>query len=371
MYEHKSVGPNLKTYYYYTNEIAEQKNSDKEVFVLATGHEGTGALYDEVAQYFTDRGHAFYALDEWQYGKTGKVNKKKTYKNWGKKDSYYAAYNVHALTVLVKKEHPNAKICLIGNDFGAMLSLYLIKAFPEVVDRIVTLGWGKARGQDYGLLVTSYIRKFFFYDKSESKTGHFAKNKTYYLRFESNNKYSWLSSQQDQVKKIVDAGYINTAGTVGHYFYYYLRKILVPHLFMNFKNTDKNTPMLFISGDEDLTTHKGKTTQALAKCYERRGFSNVNSLIVPGRHQVLFDKARFEVLDSILEWCESGAVEIKDEVIETPTETYAQPVVVENTPVVEEANIITLVEPEVTEAPVARFDALLEAEDDLLIKTNR
>ena len=369
MYEHKSVGPNLKTFYYYTNEIAEQKNSDKEVFVLATGHEGTGALYDEVAQYFTDKGHAFYALDEWQYGKTGKVNKKKTYKNWGRKDSYFAAYNVHALTVLAKREHPNAKICLIGNDFGAMLSLYLIKAFPEVIDRLVTIGWGRARAQDYGLLATSYITKVFRWDKAESKLGHFSKNKSYYLRFETKSKYAWLSSDLAQVKKIVDAGYIDTAGTVGHYFYYYLRKVLTPHLFMSFKNTDKTTPMLFISGDEDLTTHRGRTTESLARAYKRRNFTNVNTLIVPGRHQVLFDKAKVEVLDSILEWCNTGAVEIKDEeVVEEITPTLQ---VVEAAPVVHETSIITLVEPEVTEAPIMKFDALQEADDDLLIKTNR
>ena len=69
-----------------------------------------------------------------QYGKTGDVNKKQTYKCWGRKDSYYAAYNVHALTIIAKREHPEAKICLVGNDFGAMLSLYLIKEFPEVID---------------------------------------------------------------------------------------------------------------------------------------------------------------------------------------------------------------------------------------------
>ena len=51
MYEHKAVGPNLKTYFYYTNEVAEAKNSTKEVFVLATGAEGTGTLYNEIAEY--------------------------------------------------------------------------------------------------------------------------------------------------------------------------------------------------------------------------------------------------------------------------------------------------------------------------------
>ena len=82
MYEHKAVGPNLKTYYYYSNETAETKNSTKEVFVIATGMEGTGSLYNEIADYLDSKGHALYAIDEWQYGKTGEVNKKHVYKNW-------------------------------------------------------------------------------------------------------------------------------------------------------------------------------------------------------------------------------------------------------------------------------------------------
>lgn len=363
MYEHKSVGPNLKTYFYYTNEVAEAKNSDKEVFVLATGHEGIGTLYDEVGEYLSSKGHALYVLDEWQYGKTGKLNKKKTYKNWGRKDSYYAAYNVHALTIIAKRENPNAKICLIGNDFGSMLSLYLIKEFPEVIDRLVTIGWGKPRVQDYGFLVSSYIRKFFFYDKSESKVAHFSKNKTLAIRFETNSKYSWLSSDPDQVKKIVDAGYIDTAGTVGHYFYYYLRKIITPHLFMRMKNTDRNTPMLFISGEDDLTTLKGRKTRALEKYYKNRKFTNVNTLIVPGRHQVLFDKNRFDVLESILAWCETGAVELKDANLDEGVEVVGNIVTGKE-------SLITVVENEPVVTSI-RFEALQEADDDLLIKTNR
>jgi alpha-beta hydrolase superfamily lysophospholipase len=367
MYEHKAVGPNLKTYYYYTNEVAESKNSTKEVFVIATGMEGTGALYDEVAEYLTKKGHALYAIDEWKYGKTGDVNKKSIYKNWGKKDAYYAAYNIHALTVIAKREHPQAKICLIGNDFGAMLSLYLIKEFPEVIDRVVTIGWGMPRLQDVGFLIGSYIRKFFLYDSGTCKFAHFSKNKSLAIRFEANSKYSWTSSDPEQVKKLVNGGYMDTAGTVGHYFYYYLRKVFTPHLFMRMKNTDRATPMMFVSGDHDLTTLRGRKTKALETYYRHRGFKNVSSVVVEGRHQLLFDTCRFDLLDAIINWCETGEMvgevtsansikEYNEEAIVAAEYTSeAEIVVVEETPI---------------ENP-ARFEALQEADDSLLIKSVR
>ena len=363
MYEHKAVGPNLKTYYYYSNETAETKNSTKEVFVIATGMEGTGSLYNEIADYLDSKGHALYAIDEWQYGKTGEVNKKHVYKNWGRKDSYYAAYNVHSLTVIAKREHPNAKICLIGNDFGAMLSLYLIKEFPEVIDRLVTIGWGMPRVQDVGFLLSSYLRKLFLWDNGTCKFAHFSKNKGLAIRFEGGSKYSWLSSDASQVQKLVNGKYLDTPGTVGHYFYYYLRKVFTPHLFMRFKHTDKTMPMLFVSGDHDLTTLRGRRTTAMERYYRLRGFTNASSVIVPGRHELLFETNRFEFMDSIIAWAENGVVGEVKEVV-----TQAQPEVeVVGTPAKEEANIVTVIEEPVVNP--ARFDALQEADDSLAIKT--
>ena len=50
MRECKSVGPNLKTYFYYINEAAT-KPDVKGVIVLAHGMEGTGAVYDVLGEY--------------------------------------------------------------------------------------------------------------------------------------------------------------------------------------------------------------------------------------------------------------------------------------------------------------------------------
>ncbi len=365
MRECKSVGPNLKTYFYYINEAAT-KPDVKGVIVLAHGMEGTGAVYDELGEYLDSKGYALYALDEVGYGKTGKVGKY-YYKNWKKKMFHFASYTVHSMAVLAKGRHPNAPVYLVGNDFGAMLSLYLIREFPDVVDKVVTIGWGMPRLQDLGFLTTAFIRKIFFFDSSFSKVGHFGKNKSLALRFERGSKYSWLTSDKEQLNKLLEAGYLDTPGTVGHYFYYYLNKIRVP-LFMRRKKTDRSTPLLFVSGNKDLLTIRGLKTKELALFYKSKKFTDVNSMILEGRHELLFEANRFENVDAILEWLEKGEVT-------TPVATIDETNDVE---IVGEERIVYSDFVENTEAKkedeieiVENIDLLQEADDDLLINTNK
>ena len=125
MRECKSVGPNLKTYFYYINEAAT-KPDVKGVIILAHGIEGTGSVYDEIGEYLDSKGYALYAIDEMGYGKTGKVTKE-TYKNWKRKSFHFASYCLHALSVLAKGRHPNAPIYLIAlvggcQDYKIMVS---------------------------------------------------------------------------------------------------------------------------------------------------------------------------------------------------------------------------------------------------------
>lgn len=378
MKECKSVGPNLKTYYYYTNSKAEEKNV-KGVIVLATGIEATGALYDEVGEYLDSKGYALYAIDEWGYGKTGKVVKT-SYKNWKRKEFHFAAYNLHALSFLAKRNHPDAPVYLIGNDFGAMLSLYLIREFPEIVDKVVTIGWGMPRAQDFGFLLTSWLRKVAFYDGSTAKGAHFGKNKSLAIRFEKNNKYAWLSSDLDQVDKIRKAGFIDTAGTVGHYFYYYQRKVRTP-LFMRMKKTDRNTPMLFLSGDEDLLTLRGRKTRALEKFYKWKKFTNVTSQVVSGRHELLFEKNRFENIDLILEWLETNTIVENNVNVEKIDNRYDDIEVIKSSPqteteqiqeseIIEEETVENVIDVVGVDSPV-NLTELQEADDDLLIKTHK
>ena len=366
MRECKSVGPNLKTYFYYINEAATRPDV-KGVIVLAHGIEGTGAVYDEIGEYLDSKGYALYAIDELGYGKTGKVGKD-NYKNWKSKAFHFAAYNVHALSVLAKGRHPDAPLYLIGNDFGAMLSLYLIREFPEVVDKVVTIGWGMPRLQDYGFLCTSLLRKLFFYDNAVSKGAHFGKNKSLAIRFETNSKYSWLTSDKEQLDKLVKGGFLDTPGTVGHYFYYYANKVRVP-LFMRMKKTDRNTPLLMVSGNKDLLTLRGRKTKELALYYKTRKFTNVESLILEGRHELLFEANKFDNLNTILEWLENNVINVVEK---QPEDKVAGVEIVGDERVIYSEPVENVVKQEKEdEAGVENFDLLQEADDDLLIDTNK
>ena len=368
MKENKSVGPNLKTYFYYTNEMADSSEA-KAVIVIATGSEGSGSLYDEIGAYLDTKGYALYAIDEWQYGKTGKVVPKTSYKNWKKKDSYFAAYNIHALSVLAKKSHPNAPIYLIGNDFGAMLSLYLIKEFPEVVDKLVTVGWGMPTFGDYMRFVGAWIKKACLYDSGVSSSGHKSKNFKLSLHFERGNKYSWLSSDLEQVKKIVDAGYIDTAGTIGHYFYYYKRKILTPR-FMRMKKCDRATPMLFLSGADDYTTARGRKTEGMAKHYKHRHFTNVETKIIEGRHQLMFETNKLQIMDLIINWLETGNLDNVYE-NEVKVEEVVTPVVEVIQPAIQSAEEVKPEKEPVKETPHVVYEQFKEADDELLLKSKK
>ena len=364
MNEIKTVGPNLKSYYYYTNNKASEEDV-KGVIVIASGMEGTGSLYNQIGDMLDEKGYALYANDELGYGKSGKIIAKVGYKNWRRKDSYFAAYNIHALVEQAKRDHPNSPVYLIGNDFGAMLSLVAAKEFPENIDKLITIGWGLPRLQDVGFLITAYIRKFFLADANPCKAGHFGKNKTLAIRFERHEKYSWLSSDLDEVKRIRDAGYLDTPGSIGHYFFYYARKLRTP-VFMNFHKSNKELPILFLSGRQDLTTLRGMKTKGLARFYKLKGFKNVDCAIVDGRHELLFEKNREENLDSILQWIETGRLpneKINEEpqIIEKETDYIGEIEVVgkaKETPAPETK--VTSIEVE----PVIDTSELREAEDD-------
>ena len=370
MKENKAVGPNLQTYYYYTNAMADESKV-KGVIILATGMEGSGSLYDEIGDYLDTKGYALYAIDELGYGKTGEVKKKTDYKNWKAKSAHFAAYNVHALSVLAKHNHSDAPVYLVGNDFGAMLSLYVIKEFPEVIDKVVTIGWGAPRLQDYCFLFNSWVKKLFLYDDGQTKLAHWSKNKRYAFRFERGSKYSWLTSDKEQLEKIQKAGYLDTAGTIGHYYYYFKFKVKIPFWTRLRKKCDKNTPILLISGNNDLSTLNGRTTRGLERFFNMKKFTNVSSLIVDGRHELLFESNRFAVVDQILSWLGNNnelvvRSEVNNKVVVAPKAEDIEIVTNNKEEKVQEVVV------EANEVPTQdTLIELQEAEDELLLSTHK
>jgi len=139
---------------------------------------------------------------------------------------------------------------------------------------------------------------------------------------------------------------------------------------MRLKKCDRNTPILFLSGDEDLLTKRGKTTNVLANIYKRRKFNNVSYLSVAGRHEILFEKNRFENMDIILEWLNDGEKQedISIRVNSTYTDIVEEPVKAEKADTYVEN--VKVVDVEIKKTPNTLYE-LQEADDELLINTNK
>ena len=112
------------------------------------------------------------------------------------------------------------------------------------------------------------------------------------------------------------------------------------------------------------------------KLYKRRDFTNVDYLMLSGRHQLLFEENRFENIKAILNWLDSEkatCVESINAVEEEPvTEVISSPIqeVEEelNIDIIENEDKNNKKEIEKIQNNIYDFQ---EAEDDLLIKTDK
>ena len=127
--------------------------------------------------------------------------------------------------------------------------------------------------------------------------------------------------------------------------------------------------MLLLSGNHDAFTKSGLTTKALEKYLKLRKFKNVQTMVVEGRHELLFEKNRFEVVDEIITWLTGEElVKTTSEVVELEVITAKPDVEVVETQVVENVPVQEVKEETEIKKETIQF---MDAEEDLLIRTNK
>ena len=64
-----------------------------------------------------------------------------------------------------------------------------------------------------------------------------------------------------------------------------------------------NTPVLLLTGSDDVTAANGTYGDTKAKLLCKAGYKDVTSIVYPGlRHSVLQEKARIKVIEDITVW---------------------------------------------------------------------
>lgn len=272
----------------------------KAILQIAHGVTEYILRYEEIAKFFTEKGVAVVGNDHLGHGKSISEGAEPMY--FGPKDSWdWVVEDIKTCIDLTKNKYPNIPYYLLGFSLGSfVVRTYLIKYQGEL-DGAIIIGTGqipsiqialakymankeaKKVGEDH---TSATIRKLTF----ETYNKIFAPNRT---------KYDWLCANQQSIDEYMKDRMIGGDMSAGLF-----REMLSGMAFTakqeNINKTDKNLPILFLSGDKDPVGEQGKGVTRAYKCFKKAGIKEVNVKLYPGlRHDVLRENNRQDIFYDI------------------------------------------------------------------------
>lgn len=282
---------------------AQRSTKDRGIIQIAHGIGEHAGRYDHIAHRLQKEGFTIYANDHRAHGKTAEI--KRLYGYYDGEDYFEdVVADMHALTELMRVEHPNSKFILFGHSMGSLLSRKYVLRYGKEIDALILSGTAnfiKGLGH-FGLASTKMVSmlrgrersnetlRAFFFDEFNKK---FKPNRT---------KLDWISSDEAAVDAFEADPYRIENFSIGVF-----ADILTNSKQLNqtsaFVNTPDKLPILIFSGDEDPVGEMGKGVSKVAKNYERNGNKALTfNLYKGGRHEMLNEKNREEVEEDIVTW---------------------------------------------------------------------
>lgn len=255
----------------------------KAVVQLVHGIGEHARRYDHVAKKLNSLGYAVYADDHRGHGQTGKgmveagITKKQGPLGPGGMDAVLA--QVRQLTELIKSEHPNAKLVMLGHSWGSMLAQRLYDNYSSDLDALVLSG-----SSLLSPLVLNSGRLNKKWEHLPNATGG-----------------EWLSRNLEVGKKFredplnFDESFTQTVGYIDT-----LKLMGAPK-----KTIDPKVPILLQVGSEDaLAGERGNVL--LANAFRKRGVDDIVLFVYQGaRHEVYNETNQDEVLNDLASWLEA------------------------------------------------------------------
>jgi alpha-beta hydrolase superfamily lysophospholipase len=278
----------------------------KAVVQIAHGMAEHSDRYARFAERLTAAGYAVYANDHRGHGGTARTPADAGYfaddKGW---DAVVG--DLHLLSDHAREENPGLPFFLFGHSMGSFLSRSYASRFGADLDGLVLSGTAGDPGAlgKVGLgLATAQARL-----RGRRHPSGLMDQLTfgqYGAAFKPNRtKFDWLSRDEAEVDAYVAderCGNVFTAG----FFVDLLGGLAAINSDGLVSRVPKDLPIFVFSGDLDPVGDKGKGPQAVADQYRRLGVGDVTLKLWPqGRHEMLNETNRDEVMDSVVEWLDA------------------------------------------------------------------
>ncbi len=261
--------------------------------------------YDDFAKYLNSRGYVVTGEDHRGHGKTAGSLEDAGW--FAEKNGWDIVVNDNfILGEKIKAEYPGLPIYIFGHSMGTFITRKLISEYPVNARKVILSGTGDFKASEVKMVkLIAGITKFF-------KTGKAKAELLDKLSFSAMNKnfkpgrtgLEWLSRDESMVDKYVSdpyCGFITTA----QFYLDFAGGISYLHTDACFKNTPKDIPLLFYSGEKDPVGGNTEYVKKVFNQYKENGFKSIEiEFNKDGRHESINEVNREEVYKFMADWLE-------------------------------------------------------------------
>jgi alpha-beta hydrolase superfamily lysophospholipase len=290
----------------HVNRWLPDGDATKAVVQIAHGMAEHSARYARFAQQLTDAGYAVYANDHRGHGGTARTPAEAGY--FADEDGFGAVVDdLRLVSDHARAENPGLPFFLFGHSMGSFLSRAYAARYGADLDGLVLSGTagdpgvlgqvGRALAMAQGRLrgrrhPSGLMDQLTFGQYGAS----FKPNRT---------KFDWLSRDEAEVDLYIadqQCGNVFTSG----FFVDLLGGLADINSDRTASRVPKDLPIYLVSGSLDPVGNNTKGVQQVADQYRRVGVAEVTTRFWPeGRHEVLNETNRDEVMADFLAWFDS------------------------------------------------------------------
>lgn len=285
--------------------LPDDINCAKAVVQIVHGLAEHAGRYEAFAEFLASSGYIVYANDHRGHGKTAGSIENLGYAgedgfNWMVKD-------LDELHDIIKNENQNLPVFMFGHSMGSMMAQMYMSLCGNKLKGVILSGTMGRQGVklNLGIMIANNEIK-----KKDSRAQSEKLQKMTFGHYNDSFKpvrteFDWLSRDTQEVDKYINDPLCGFASTASFY-YYFFKGIKEIHKKEIMKNIPKDLPIYIMNGEMDPVGGNCKTVKSLIKDYERLGIKDVSyKFYKGGRHEMLNEVNKVEVMKDILNWLES------------------------------------------------------------------
>lgn len=269
-----------------------------------------GGRYDRLGRFLAPRGFAVYAHDHRGHGLT--AGRPEALGFFAERGGWARA--VEDLRQLIVEEaalHPKAPVILLGHSMGSFMAQQIIEESGSLLAGCALSGsTGRPQRRVMALRILAYLERRRLGPRGRSRLLHRFSLNTANRQFQPvRTDFDWLSRDAGEVEKFVADPFCGFTGTTqlwidlveGAY------SICRPE---HQARIPKELPVYVFAGARDPVSQNTRGLVQLLGAYRRAGLSRVqHRFYAEGRHEMLNELNRDEVMADLLEWLEMVAAD--------------------------------------------------------------